>query len=56
MLHIFPHWNLSGHEGEPVSIWVYSNCDEVSLTVNGKSLGRKKMPYGGYLSWDAVYR
>lgn len=56
VLHIFPHWNLSGHEGEPVSIWVYSNCDEVSLTVNGKSLGRKKMPYGGYLSWDAVYK
>ena len=56
VLHVFPHWNLPGHEGEAVSVWVYSNCDEVELTVNGKRLGRKKMERGGYLSWDAVYR
>ena len=55
VLHILPHWNLIGHEGEKVSIWVYSNCDEVALTVNGKSLGRKKMPAGGHLEWEAVY-
>ena len=56
VLHILPHWNLAGHEGENVSIWVYSNCDEVELTVNGKRLERKKMPYGGHLQWDAVYK
>ena len=56
VLHIFPHWNLRGHEGETVSVWAYGNCDEVELTVNGKRLGRKKMPHAGYLSWDAVYR
>ncbi len=56
VLHIFPHWNLAGHEGETVSVWVYSNCDEVELTVNGKRLGRKKMESGGYLSWNAVYK
>ena len=56
VLHVFPHWNLRGHEGEPVSIWVYSNCDEVQLTVNGKQLGRKKMERNGYLSWDTVYQ
>ena len=56
VLHIFPHWDLRGHEGETVSVWAYSNCDEVELTVNGKRLGRKKMPRAGYLSWDAVYR
>lgn len=56
VLHILPHWNLQGHEGEPVSIWVYSNCDEVALAVNGRSLGRKKMPAGGHLEWEAVYR
>jgi len=55
VLHVFPHWNLRGHEGETVSLWVYSNCDEVELSVNGKRLGRKKMEEGGYLSWDAVY-
>lgn len=56
VLHVFPHWNLHGHEGEKISIWVYSNCDEVELSVNGKRLGRKRMERGGYLSWDAVYQ
>jgi beta-galactosidase len=56
VLHILPHWNLEGHEGEKVSIWAYSNCDEVSLSVNGKNLGRKKMPRGGHIEWEAVYQ
>ena len=56
VLHIFPHWNLQGHEGEAVSIWAYSNCDEVELRVNGKSLGRKAMPHNGHLSWEATYQ
>ena len=55
-LHIFPHWNLQGHEGEEVDIWAYSNCDEVELTVNGRRLGRQKMPPNGHLSWRAVYQ
>ena len=55
-LHIFPHWNLQGHEGEEVDIWAYSNCDEVELTVNGKRLGRQKMPRNGHLRWKAVYQ
>ena len=56
VLHILPHWNLKGHEGEKISVWVYSNCDEVQLIVNGKKLERKKMPANGHLEWDAVYR
>ncbi len=56
VLHIFPHWNLNGHEGEKVDLWAYSNMDEVELFVNGKSLGRKQMPRNGHLSWEAVYQ
>ena len=56
VLHILPHWNLQGHEGDSIDIWVYSNCDEVELTVNGKKLGRKPMPRNGHLSWKTVYR
>lgn len=55
-LHIFPHWNLQGHEGEDVELWAYSNCDEVELTVNGKKLGRQKMPRNGHLKWRAAYQ
>lgn len=56
VLHILPHWNLQGHEGENIELWVYSNCDEVELTVNGKNLGRKTMPKNGHLSWTAIYQ
>ena len=56
VLHILPHWNLDGHEGDSIDVWVYSNCDEVQLTVNGKNLGRQAMPKNGHLSWRAVYR
>ena len=56
VLHILPHWNLAGHEGEEVSVWAYSNCDEVELFCNGKSLGRQTMPRYGHLEWTAVYR
>ena len=56
VLHILPHWNLEGHEGETVSVWVYSNCDEVALSVNGRNLGRKKMPRNGHLEWTAAYK
>jgi beta-galactosidase len=56
VLHIFPHWNLQGHEGEEIDIWAYSNCDEVELTVNGKKLGRQPMPKNGHLKWKAVYQ
>lgn len=56
VLHILPHWNLEGHEGEKISVWVYSNCDEVALYVNGRNLGRKKMPRYGHLEWDAVFQ
>ena len=56
VLHIFPHWNLAGHEGETVELWAYSNCDEVELTVNGKKLGRQTMPKNGHLKWNAIYR
>ncbi|MBR1406026.1 MAG: DUF4982 domain-containing protein [Bacteroidales bacterium] len=56
VLHLLPHWNLQGHEGEAIDIWVYGNCEEVELQVNGKRLGRKRMPQNGHLSWEAVYK
>lgn len=56
VLHLSPHWNLSGHEGDSINVWAYSNCDEVELFVNGKSLGRKSMPINGYIEWKTIYR
>ncbi len=56
VLHIFPHWNLKGHEGDTVEVWAYSNCDEVELIQDGKSLGKKKMPRNGHLEWNTIYK
>jgi beta-galactosidase len=42
MVHLLPHWNWQGMEGKPIPVMVYTNCDEADLTLNGKSLGRKK--------------
>ena len=42
MVHIVPqHWNWSQYPGAKVPVWVYSNCDEVELILNNKSLGIK---------------
>lgn len=56
VLHLLPHWNLEGHEGEEVEIWAYTNLDEVELNVNGRNLGRRKVEPGKYASWRAIYK
>lgn len=56
VLHLLPHWNLEGHEGEDIDVWAYSNCDEVELFVNGKSAGKQKMEKNGHLSWTVKYK
>lgn len=56
VLHILPHWNLRGHEGEQIDVWAYSNCDEVELLQDGRSLGRRAMPKDGHLSWTTTYK
>ena len=56
VLHILPHWNLEGQEGDSVQVWVYSNMDEVELRVNGKRLSRQTMPKNGHLVWNTIYQ
>jgi len=41
MLHICGHWTWPGEEGKKRAIKVYSNCAEVELKLNGRSLGAK---------------
>jgi len=54
-LHVFPHWNWHGREGDEISVWVYSNLDEVELFVNGKSIGSQKVPRLGHVEWKVRY-
>lgn len=55
VLHLLPHWNWPGREGQPIDVWAYSNCDEVELFLNKKSLGRKPMPRHSHLQWQVPY-
>lgn len=56
VLHIFPHWNWEGKEGKDIDVWAYTNCEEVELFLNGKSLGtKKKGPDDLHLMWRVTY-
>ncbi|UII24036.1 glycoside hydrolase family 2 TIM barrel-domain containing protein [Fulvivirga ligni] len=38
-LHILPHWNWKGREGEITPVFVYTNYNSAELFINGKSQG-----------------
>jgi beta-galactosidase len=56
VIHISPHWNWPGKEGQLIDVWVNSNADEVELKLNGKSLGRQKMVRNSHLKWKVKYK
>lgn len=41
-LHILPHWNWKGREGQTTPVFVYTSYDSAELFVNGKSMGIQK--------------
>jgi beta-galactosidase len=55
-IHILPHWNWKGKEGQSIPVWVYSNCDEVELFLNKQSLGKKQMAINSHLEWSVNYQ
>ncbi|HEY0794593.1 MAG TPA: DUF4982 domain-containing protein, partial [Acidisarcina sp.] len=54
-LHLFPHWNWEGKEGETIAVWVHSNVDEVELFVNGASAGSQKVLPLTHVEWKVKY-
>ncbi len=55
VLHVFPHWNWPGREGQEIRVFCDSNCQEVELFLNGQSQGRKTMKPCSLLSWPVKY-
>jgi len=41
VLHVFPHWNWEGMEGQTVPVHVFTSYPEAELFVNGKSCGKR---------------
>ena len=52
LVHLLPHWNWPGREGQPIEVWAHGNTEEVELRLNGRSLGRKAMPRNRHLEWQ----
>ena len=55
IVHLLPHWNWPGKEGQPIRVVAFSNCDAVELFLNGVSLGRKPMRPNEHLDWTVPY-
>jgi len=55
LVHIFPHWNWPGREGQEIDVRCFSNCEEVELFLNNRSLGRKTMEKNSHLEWMVKY-
>ncbi len=55
VLHLLPHWNWPGKEGQEIRVDALSNCEEVELFLNGQSLGKQPMKRNSKLSWKVKY-
>lgn len=54
-LHILPHWNWPGEEGCFKQVVCYTNCEKVSLYINGRLVGTRgyECPrYGAKKAWN----
>jgi beta-galactosidase len=56
MVHLLPHWTWT-EAGQLINVWVFSNCDEVELFVNGRSQRRKAFTHDGplHLEWSVPF-
>jgi beta-galactosidase len=55
VLHLAPHWNWPGREGQEILVEAFSNCKQVELFLNGASLGKQAMKPNSKLSWQVKY-
>ena len=55
VLHLLPHWNWPGREGQEILVQAFSNCKQVELFLNGASLGKQAMKPNSKLSWQVKY-
>ena len=55
VLHLLPHWNWPGKEGQEIRVEALSNCQAVELFLNGGSLGKQVMKRNSRLKWLVKY-
>lgn len=52
-VHILPHWNFK--KGDMVRVMAVSNCEEVEIFLNGKSLGKKTDDLCSHAEWNVEF-
>jgi len=55
MIHLFPHWNWEGREGQFIPVLAYTNVDAVELYLNDRFIGEKRLEFprqGTSESWN----
>lgn len=55
MVHLMPHWNYEGLEGEIVRVVAYTNCEKVELFLNGRSVGERMIERYGHGEWQVPF-
>ena len=55
VLHLSPHWNWPGKEGQEVRVDALANCHEVELFLNGTSLGKLPVKIDSRMTWKVKY-
>jgi len=55
VVHITPHWNWPGKEGQELPVRCFGNCEQIELFLNGQSLGKKTLERDGHLEWTVKY-
>jgi beta-galactosidase len=54
-LHLFPHWNWAGKEGQEIEVWCFTNLESVELFVNGMSAGSQTVTKNSHVAWKVPY-
>ena len=55
VLHLFPHWNWPGKEGQEIEVWCHTNLERVELFLNGQSLGSQPVKRASHVAWKVKY-
>jgi beta-galactosidase len=55
VLHLFPHWNWAGREGQVIDVWCHTNLDRVELFVNGASVDAEDVARRSHVAWKVPY-
>jgi beta-galactosidase len=56
VVHLLPHWNWSGRQGQLIDVRVYANTEEVDLLLDGRSLGRRTLEPFAHAHWSVPFR